>query len=163
MTDLTNRIAALLRHVIQHLEDDQFSLDTFDTTKAVEPEPRARAPRRLEIEAMRPALVREAQRQISMRAARGKFFPVELFGEPAWNMLLDLYISKANGVRITVTSACIASDAPNTTALRYIDLMVAMDLVARVPSSVDRRVIYLELKDRAETLMEKFLRSQLDQ
>lgn len=161
MTDVNNKIAALLRHVIEHLEDGDFSLDLVGTPQALDAELRMRTSQRLEIEALRPALVREAQRHIDMRASRGKFFPAELFGEPAWNMLLDLYVSKSNGVRITVTSACIASDAPSTTALRYIDLMVTMHLVARVPSSVDGRVTYLELTDQAEAVLEEFLRLQL--
>src|SRR5690242_16396592 len=46
-----------------------------------------------------------------------------LFGEPAWDIILDIYIHQAKGRSTSITAACIGSHAPATTALRYIDLL----------------------------------------
>ena len=39
----------------------------------------------------------------------------ELFGEPAWDILLDLYIANVENKPVSVSSACIGSAAPPTT------------------------------------------------
>ena len=163
MTDLTGRIADLLRQVIDELEDDNFALDYAASPRAPLPPAKLRGARIRETEALKPALVRKAQQLIKARASRERFFPSELFGEPAWNILLDLYVCKAHGQRITVTSSCISSCVPPTTALRYIQLLGSMGFVTRSASTVDQRATYLELTSEAEALMDKFLRAQLDQ
>ncbi len=67
---------------------------------------------------------------IAARSDRQALFKTELFADPAWDMLLDLALSEASGRRISVTSLCIASGVPTTTALRRLD-----DLQAAASSS----------------------------
>jgi hypothetical protein len=43
---------------------------------------------------------------------RARYFKRELFKDPAWDILLDLYVARADGRGISVSSACIASGAP---------------------------------------------------
>ncbi len=43
-----------------------------------------------------------------------------LFGEPAWDILLDLFASEAEHIDVSVSSACLAAGVPATTAHRYL-------------------------------------------
>jgi DNA-binding IclR family transcriptional regulator len=60
-------------------------------------------------------------------------------------MLLDLFVQHNAGTGVSVTSATIASDAPQATALRYVALMQREGLIERCSSKIDRRVCYLRL------------------
>src|SRR5690606_28555572 len=67
-----------------------------------------------------PGLVREIIRQ---RQLRTHFFGGDLFADPAWDILLDLTAARVERTRVSVTSLCIASGVPPTTALRWIRQM----------------------------------------
>ncbi|MEQ1517877.1 MAG: MarR family transcriptional regulator [Hyphomicrobiaceae bacterium] len=81
------------------------------------------------------------------RRKRADHLPAELFGEPAWDMLLDLFIARIRNKNISVTSACIASYVPNTTALRWLNLLEQMNLVRREQHETDCRVTWVKLTD----------------
>ena len=93
------------------------------------------------------------------RARRADFFPPELFGEPAWDILLDLYAAaKANELR-SIKAICLSSQAPEATALRHIDQLTARGLVERKPDRTDRRRKYLSLTALGERKMQDYLAS----
>lgn len=85
-----------------------------------------------------------------------------LFGEPAWDMVLDLYIHQAKGRPTSITGACIGSHAPATTALRYIDLLCEMGWVEKIPDDNDRRRSLLALTAKAKDDMNSYLDRLLD-
>jgi len=87
------------------------------------------------------------------RRRRLKHFDPEFLGEPAWEMLLDLYINEQRGRDVSVSSACLASGAPSTTALRYVTMMTDRGWLLRVPDPTDKRKIYLKLSDRARSAL----------
>jgi hypothetical protein len=93
-----------------------------------------------------PRLVRQIIRQRQLRA---RFFDGDLFSDPAWDMLLDLTAARAEQKRVSVTSLCIASGVPPTTALRWIGQMVEAGLFVRVCDDSDRRRAFIELTDRS--------------
>ena len=97
-----------------------------------------------------PRLVRKIIRQ---RQARGRYFDAGLFADPAWDMLLDLTASRVEMKRISVSSLCIASGVPPTTALRWIGQMVEAGLFTRVCDDSDRRRAFIELTDKAVDAM----------
>jgi hypothetical protein len=65
------------------------------------------------------------------RRLRTRYFAADLFAEPAWDMLLDLYASAAEGRRLGVRGACRAACVPPTTGLRYVNALVARGLLVR--------------------------------
>ena len=73
-------------------------------------------------------------------------------------MLLALY---ANGRRLTVTELSATTEAPGTTALRWIDFLESRNLVSREASSTDLRINYINLTDHGIQLMEKYLVAML--
>lgn len=100
-----------------------------------------------------PRLVRRIIRQRQLRA---RFFDGDLFGDPAWDMLLDLTAARAEHSRVSVTSLCIASGVPPTTALRWIGQMTEAGLFERVEDDSDRRRAFITLTDRAADAMARY-------
>jgi hypothetical protein len=89
-----------------------------------------------------------SQVAVRMRLAasrRRRHLSGEWFGEPAWEMLLELFIQFAGGARVSTKSLVIASGAPDTTGLRLIDRLEEAGLVERSPSQVDKRVTLVSL------------------
>ena len=100
-----------------------------------------------------PRLVRRIIRQRQLRA---RFFDGGLFADPAWDILLDLTAARAEHVRVSVTSLCIASGVPPTTALRWIGQMIEAGLLQRVEDDTDRRRAFVALTDRAADAMARY-------
>ncbi|MBS0255601.1 MAG: winged helix DNA-binding protein [Proteobacteria bacterium] len=107
---------------------------------------------------LRPALPdpRLVRRIIRQRQARARFFDGELFADPAWDMLLDLTAARAEHTRVSVTSLCIASGVPPTTALRWIGQMTEAGLLQRVEDETDRRRAFIALTDKAADTMARY-------
>jgi hypothetical protein len=100
-----------------------------------------------------PRLVRRIIRQRQMRA---RFFAGDLFADPAWDILLDLTAARAEHRRVSVTSLCIASGVPPTTALRWIGQMTETGLLSRIEDEADRRRAFIALTDRAADAMARY-------
>ena len=94
-----------------------------------------------------------------LRRRRDEQFGDDLFLDPSWDILLDLYVSKHNKKRISVTSACIASAAAPTTALRYIGMLEQRGLVKRYADPLDARRSFLDLSEEACEKMESIFRT----
>ncbi|WP_369818313.1 winged helix DNA-binding protein [Novosphingobium aerophilum] len=92
---------------------------------------------------------RMLRRIIRQRQLRARFIEGDLFADPAWDMLLDLAAARAEGKQVSVTSLCIASAVPPTTALRWIGQLVEAGLFQRVCDENDRRRAFIELTDQA--------------
>ncbi len=83
-----------------------------------------------------------------------------LFGEPAWDLLLDLFIAARERKRVPVTSACIGAAVPTTTALRWLAILESRGLVLRDDDASDARRIFVRLSPEAYAKMaEYFARS----
>lgn len=92
-----------------------------------------------------PRLVR---RMIRHRQLRAKYIQGNLFADPAWDILLDLTAARAEHVRVSVSSLCIAAGVPPTTALRWITQMTEANLLERVEDEADRRRAFIALTDK---------------
>ena len=92
-----------------------------------------------------------AKTMLLERRDRNLVLSAELLGDPAWDMLLDLFVAGDNAKSVSVTSLCHASGVPPSTALRWIGLLVGVDLIERVNDPDDgRRVnVTLAIKGRA--------------
>lgn len=100
-----------------------------------------------------PRLVRRIIRQ---RQLRSRHFDGELFADPAWDILLDLTAARAEHQRVSVTSLCIASGVPPTTALRWIGQMTDAGLLLRVDDEADRRRAFIALSDATADAMARY-------
>ena len=100
-----------------------------------------------------PRMIRKILRQRQMRST---FFDAGLFADPAWDMLLDLTASRVEHTRVSITSLCIASGVPPTTALRWISQMTEAGLFQRIEDEVDRRRAFIGLSDSAADAMARY-------
>ena len=96
------------------------------------------------------------------RRERLKKLNPAMFGEPAWDMLLALYFTEDAGPRQTVGRLIKMSNAPATSALRWVHYLEKEQLVVREPHPNDRRVMFLDLTAKARNLLEDYLRSLSD-
>jgi DNA-binding MarR family transcriptional regulator len=76
-------------------------------------------------------------------------------------MLLDLTAAHAEHRRVSVTSLCLASGVPPTTALRWVQQMTESGLFERVADSADKRRVFISLSDRAADAMARYF-SEID-
>lgn len=91
------------------------------------------------------------------RDERDRIFGADLFFDPAWNMLLDLYVNECRGAVVSVSSLCIAARVPSTTALRWLTMLEKRGLIARRADDYDRRRSFLFLTDEGRSKIESTL------
>lgn len=103
------------------------------------------------------ARVRAAYRA---RRERERLFPSGIFADPSWDLLLDIYANELAGQRTSVSSACIASGVPSTTALRFIKGLDDKGVIARKSDPADARRVYLELTDTTRKAMRSMFEAQ---
>lgn len=83
-----------------------------------------------------PEIVKTAIRN---RRLRAEFLSTAAFGEPAWDILLELFLAGLESRETSITSLCQASGIPVTTALRWIKALEAAGLVGSMDDPKDRR------------------------
>ncbi len=102
---------------------------------------------------------RVARALVDTRHFRTRFFDADLFGEPTWDMLLDLFISRIDAKCISVSSLAVASGTPHATALRHMAKLEQAGLVRRTPDPHDSRRVNIALSDEAaDSIIEIMLR-----
>jgi len=99
----------------------------------------------------------EIRAAIRSRRLRGQFFQGELFADPAWDMLLDLYASELERRQVSVSSLCIAAAVPPTTALRWIGTLHDAGLFERKADPTDRRRAYIALSGKGVEGMRAYI------
>lgn len=97
------------------------------------------------------------RRLIRARRLRERYFDRTIFGEPVWDMLLDLMASRMEGGSVSVSSLCIAAAVPPTTALRAINGMTSAGLIERRADPGDARRVFVALSDVAADAMARYL------
>lgn len=98
-----------------------------------------------------------ARKTYALRRKRAAIFGnIDLFGEPAWDILLDLYIALGEGKSVSVSSACIGSAAPPTTGLRWLGVLADEGLVVRENDTADHRRVLVRLTPAGIAAMERF-------
>ena len=92
------------------------------------------------------------------RKRRAEHFGPALFSEYAWDMLLVLYIYGDRGERLSVSRLAEFSDAPLTTAIRWLDYLESQRLIVRLQCPTDRRKFFVNLTDKGRTTLENYFR-----
>lgn len=99
----------------------------------------------------------EIRMAIRSRRLRAQYFQPELFADPAWDMLLDLFAAELERRQVSVSSLCIAAAVPPTTALRWIGTLHDAGLFERKADPADRRRAYIALSAKAIDGMRAYL------
>ncbi|WP_430635499.1 hypothetical protein [Sphingomonas hankookensis] len=96
---------------------------------------------------------------IRARRMRDQFLAGDLFADPAWDMLLDLFAARLEGSSVSVSSLCIAAAVPPTTALRWITTLSDAGLLMRREDPNDRRRAFMVLTARGMAGMRGYARA----
>jgi DNA-binding MarR family transcriptional regulator len=105
-------------------------------------------------------LSRLAREEADERSRRLKFLDKGLLGEPAWDILLDLYVNEATGLRASVGDACIAAGGSEATALRVIRMLEIKGFLDRTPDRRDRRRHWVTISPKGYEVMRQYLKAR---
>lgn len=95
------------------------------------------------------------------RRRRGQIFSEVRFGEPSWDMILELYLSACDGQSVDVTSLCRACSVSQTTALRHLDRLERQGLVRREADVADGRRIFVRQCETLRLQLEHWLEREI--
>lgn len=104
-------------------------------------------------------LLATVRKHVLERQLRNDYFNPSIFGEPAWDILLVLYISDHTGRRQTVRRLAHRVNTPLTTAIRWIDYLAKEHLVQKEPRPNYRRMMYVTLLDKGRGLLDDYFSS----
>lgn len=102
-------------------------------------------------------LLLRAKKQLRDRQLRRQFFSRAIFGEPAWDVLIVLYISEFSGRQLTVGRLVDWIEAPLSTTQRWIAYLEKERLVAKESHPADKRMAYVRLLDKGRAILEEYL------
>ena len=101
-------------------------------------------------------LEQRARRLLENRRKRIAIFGAQMFAEPAWDMLLLLFLS-GRGRRQTQSSLCELSGASRSTAMRWIEFLAGRGLVRREDHPTDKRHNFVSLTEKGRHLLDLYL------
>lgn len=104
-------------------------------------------------------LLELARRALLERQHRTKLFSKVMFGEPAWDVLLALYIADFVSGRQTTGSIAFTIDTPVTTVVRWISYLEKEHMVSREPHPHDRRMMFVRLTEKSRELLSQYFLS----
>ena len=105
----------------------------------------------------RQVLIAKARMVLSSRLVRERYFHRDLFGEPAWEILLALYVIEDSGARFTISKLAECISAPLSTVVRWVKTLEEQSLVSRVNHPTDRRIIFIRLLDKGRKALNDYL------
>jgi DNA repair protein RadC len=104
-----------------------------------------------------PAALENARAVLERRKFRSALIgSPELFGEPAWEMLIEAFIQEAEGVKIAVNTLCRSSTATPSTALRIFNKLCQARLLVKVGDPNDGRRHFVELTLRSRKALDAY-------
>jgi DNA-binding MarR family transcriptional regulator len=86
----------------------------------------------------------------NIRRERRRFFPDQVFADPAWDMILALYCAEGRGERLSVTSLGYSVGLPQATAARWIGSLRRAGLIEQQQDERDGRRKFLRLSSLAQ-------------
>ena len=112
-------------------------------------------------QASRSELLAAASKTFLNRRRRCQHFGQGMFGEPAWDMLIALYIMEPSSARNTVGRLLTYSGVPSSTALRWLDYLEIHQLASREAHPTDRRTAFVEITDKGRQALDAYFSGTL--
>ena len=120
-------------------------LELLKTQRSAPNEPRSRED-----------LLATARFSLEARRGRVEHFSPAMFGEPAWDLLLALYVTQADTPAPAVSSLAQTAGIAITTAFRWIDYLEEKRLIERERSSEDGRALTVALSKDGRARLESY-------
>ena len=108
-------------------------------------------------------MVDAAARALKAEQERAEFFGPDMFPNPGWAILLQIFVSGAKGDAVDTDALCAAAGVPETVALRHLAVLVSAKLVRRQPRRGSPETTCLTLTPAGEkALCDYFSRAPRD-
>lgn len=98
-----------------------------------------------------------AQRIYAARRKRDATLPKRIFGEPSWDILLDLFIAASSGHPVKISSVCVACALPAVTAMRWLTVLHDEGLIECLEDEDAGQISHVRLSDGGLQLMRDML------
>ena len=108
----------------------------------------------------REVLLHHARRILAGRRRRSEHFGRAMFGEPAWEMLLLLYIGLGS-IRMSAGGLAHAAGYSKATTMRWVGYLEKENLVQREQHPTDQRTFFVTLTEKGISLLELYLSDTL--
>jgi hypothetical protein len=95
-----------------------------------------------------------ARALLALQTSRGRVVGAALFCDPAWDMLLDLFVATAEDRAVCVSSLCLAANVPVSTAHRWVQALARTGAITRREDPLDRRRVFVELPSSVAAAIE---------
>jgi predicted transcriptional regulator len=95
-------------------------------------------------------------RYMENRNLRSKMISQDLFSDPCWDILMDVFSARLNDKNISVSAVATAGNMPHTTGLRYIDTLEKIGYIYRERDDWDGRRIFVKMTDDTFRMMKDY-------
>lgn len=110
--------------------------------------------------AMHPADLTEFARQIlAGRKQRERFFDPVLFSNPAWDILLNLYLADADGRLVDGPESCAPPAVPQGVVLRWLAYLKLEEMVIEMPDPAQPGRTLIQLSEQTRLTISAYLAS----
>lgn len=149
---LTSEEAAEARRLLRKLLGEE---QTGGIARQAQPPPSDRA-------VSHSVLVDVARVIYQSRRRRAEHFGAALFSEPAWDMLLALYLYGQRYGHLSVSRLAEVVQVPLTTAIRWLDYLESARLVTRHNAPTDRRKVLIALSNHGSAALDDYLMTLIE-
>ena len=158
MNEQTINSASELRRIIRELEKVAKNCEVRGSEEgAVDPDAVPSSASGGEVAYTDQVLAQKAAEIYATRRQRDRRLGERFFGEPAWDILLDLFVHYQQEKPVSVTSACLASASPPTTGQRWLGVLEQAGFIERLPDPDDGRVTLVRLTENGLEVLREIL------
>ena len=104
-------------------------------------------------------LIEAAQKTIALRQLRKEYLATDALGEPAWDLLLALYVEEHTGRSLTQLHLSRVTGVAKTTTLRSLRGLIDDGLVECEPNRFDRRALLHRLSPACRRGLDRYFES----
>ena len=97
-----------------------------------------------------------AEIESEFRQIRYARFAHELCRGPAWDMLLELYVSESKHLKTQTVYLAEASGAAHATGMRWVAYLLQEGLIEQVQDPRDKRSKFVSLTDKARMALDQY-------
>lgn len=102
-------------------------------------------------------LIPIARAVLEDRKRRSQVFNPGMFGEPGWDLLLNLYVMDRDGPRLTLGKLTQLAGLSQSTALRWLEYLKDQGMITRDQHPTDARTAFVALTEKAREALGLYL------
>jgi DNA-binding MarR family transcriptional regulator len=89
------------------------------------------------------------------RCRRALFSEYDIFADPAWDIMLEMYVANATDTKLSITAVGLEAGVAPTTVLRWISVLENYGFVKRTADVSDKRRHWVYLTKKATNMLQE--------